>query len=45
MRMLYIDVVMDDGKEGEKGEMELRLRQKGELFLSWRLWRGDRRLG
>lgn len=44
MGMLYIDVVMDDGKEGEKGEMELRLRQKRELFLSWRFWR-DRRLG
>lgn len=28
----------------KESEVELRLRQKGELFLSWRFWR-DRRLG
>lgn len=30
--MFYIDVVVGEEREGEKGEMELRLRQKGELF-------------
>lgn len=30
--MFYIDVVMDEKKEGRKGEIKLRLRQKGDLF-------------